>query len=82
MSRTSFAVRFQKALEMTPMDYVTKWRMEIAKKILKSPGSALSDAAEGAGYASDSAFARSCKKETGTTPAEFRRGVLADGSNL
>ena len=82
MSRTSFAVRFQKALEMTPMDYVTKWRMEIAKKVLVTPGSALADAAESAGYASDSAFARSFKRETGTSPAEYRRSVLADGSQV
>ena len=60
-------------MEMTPMDYATKWRVEIAKKALLTPGSSLTDAAESAGYASDSAFARTFKKETGVTPAEFRR---------
>lgn len=73
MSRTGFAVQFQKLMLMSPMEYVTTWRMEIAKKVLKQAGGALSDAAESAGYASDSAFARAFKKETGQTPAEFRR---------
>ncbi|WP_299831041.1 AraC family transcriptional regulator [uncultured Roseobacter sp.] len=73
MSRTSFAVSFQKKMSMTPMEYVTGWRMEMAKKILQRPDTSLSDAAESAGYASDSAFARVFKKETGMTPARFRQ---------
>ncbi len=73
MSRTSFAVQFQKMMTMTPMEYVTRWRMEIAKKILQQPGSSLTDAAENAGYASDSSFTRVFKKETGLKPAEFRK---------
>ena len=73
MSRTSFAVQFQKMMTMTPMEYVTRWRMEIAKKVLQQPGSSLTEAAESAGYASDSSFTRVFKKETGMTPAKFRR---------
>ncbi|MGC3937950.1 AraC family transcriptional regulator [Roseobacter sp. EG26] len=73
MSRTSFAVLFQKKMDMTPMQYVTSWRIEIAKKHLVDPSNTLTDAAEYAGYASDSAFARVFKKETGMTPASFRR---------
>ncbi len=73
MSRTSFAVQFQKTMSMTPMEYVTRWRMELAKKVLQEPGTSLSEAAETAGYASDSSFTRVFKKETGMTPAEFRK---------
>jgi AraC family transcriptional activator of mtrCDE len=72
MSRTSFAVLFQRKMEMTPMQYATSWRMEVAKKHL-SENRSLSDAAERVGYASDSAFARVFKKETGMTPAGFRK---------
>lgn len=73
MSRTSFAVLFQKKMAMTPMQYVTGWRIEIAKRLLSNPANSLTDAAEGAGYASDSAFSRVFKKETGMTPAGFRK---------
>lgn len=75
MSRTSFAVLFQKKMAMTPLQYVTSWRIEIAKKILVSPSGNLSDAAECAGYASDSAFARVFKKETGFTPAQYKSQI-------
>lgn len=77
MSRTAFAVLFQKIMDMTPMAYVTAWRMEIAKKTLVQPGTSLTDAAECAGYASDAAFSRAFKKETGQTPAEFKREGFA-----
>ena len=78
MSRTSFAVLFQKKMVMTPMQYVTSWRIEIAKKLLSNPATTLTDAAEGAGYASDSAFSRVFKKETGLTPAGFKRFDRSD----
>ncbi len=78
MSRTSFAVAFQKKMAMTPMDYVTAWRIEIAKQALLDPSNTLSDVAERAGYASDSAFARVFKKETGLTPAGFKKQAIAD----
>lgn len=77
MSRTGFAVQFQKLMLMSPMEYVTAWRMEIAKKVLQQGSASLTDAAEGAGYASDSAFTRAFKKETGQTPAEFRKSIAA-----
>ena len=80
MSRTSFAVQFQKSMDMTPIDYVTKWRMEIAKKVLLTAGASLTDAAESAGYASDSAFARMFKKETGMSPAAFRKSARGAGT--
>ncbi|MEP2945863.1 MAG: AraC family transcriptional regulator [Lentilitoribacter sp.] len=76
MSRTSFAVLFQKKMNMTPLQYMTSWRMEIAKKALAVPTNNLSDAAESAGYASDSAFARVFKKETGYTPAQFKSQLM------
>jgi AraC-like DNA-binding protein len=73
MSRTSFAVLFQKKMSMTPMQYVTSWRMEVAKKLLGDPRKTLTDVAEQSGYASDSAFARVFKREIGHTPAAFRK---------
>ena len=77
MSRTSFAVAFQKQMAITPMDYVTSWRMELAKQALLDPINSLTDVAECVGYASESAFARVFKKETGFTPASFKRSELA-----
>lgn len=80
MSRTSFAVQFHKAMNMTPMEYATTWRMELAKRVLQDPGASLTEAAEKAGYASDSSFTRVFKKETGMTPAEFRKSQTLNRS--
>ena len=80
MSRAGFAAQFQKQMRMSPMEYVTTWRMEIAKKTLQKANTSLTDAAESAGYASNSAFTRAFKKETGQTPAEFRKGAAAGRS--
>lgn len=80
MSRTSFAVLFQKMMTMTPMEYVTSWRMEVAKKTLRQSGTNLADAAESAGYASESAFTRAFKNETGMTPTGFKKTVLAENA--
>ena len=77
MSRTNFAVQFQKKMAMPPMQYVSAWRMEIAKQCLADPANSLSDTAENAGYASDSAFARVFKKEVGMTPASFRKQIAS-----
>ena len=77
MSRTNFAVQFQKKMALSPMQYVSSWRMEIAKICLADPSNSLSDTAESAGYASDSAFSRVFKKEIGLTPANYRKHILA-----
>ena len=61
---------------------VTAWRIEVAKKLLMVPKNTLTDAAEGAGYASDSAFARVFKKETGLTPAGFKKSAIAVHSSM
>ncbi|KAJ54448.1 AraC family transcriptional regulator [Actibacterium mucosum KCTC 23349] len=81
MSRTSFAVLFQKKMAMTPMEYVTAWRVEVAKQMLAKPAVAMAEVAESAGYASDSAFARVFKKETGLSPASFRKLASADAAH-
>ena len=78
MSRTSFAVLFQKKMAMTPMEYVTSWRVEIAKRMLAHPSTKMAEVAERAGYASDSAFSRVFKKETGLTQAGFRKIASAE----
>lgn len=74
LSRTGFAERFVERLGVTPMGYVTAWRMQIARAALAERGVGVAEAAELAGYASESAFSRAFRKELGAPPAAFRRG--------
>ncbi len=72
LSRTGFAERFSSKLGVTPMAYVTSWRMQIAREALAQRGSSVAEAAAISGYASESSFSRVFKKEIGVPPAAFR----------
>ncbi len=75
MSRTSFAARFSQALSMSPLAYITHWRMQIAKRALESTDAAIISIAEQVGYQSEAAFGRVFKKHSGTGPAAYRRNA-------
>lgn len=72
LSRTGFAVTFARKMGVTPMQYLTSWRMQIARQGLAEHHLNVSDAAALIGYASDSAFSRVFKKEVGISPAAYR----------
>lgn len=73
LSRTGFAERFAARIGVTPMGYVTSWRMQIAREALATRGLSVAEAAEVSGYASESAFSRVFRKEIGLPPAAFRQ---------
>ena len=73
MSRTAFSQAFAQKIGATPMQYATAWRMQLAREALAGEGVSVAEAAEVAGYASESAFRRVFKKEIGAPPAAFRR---------
>lgn len=75
LSRTGFAQSFSEKLGITPMSYVTSWRMQIAREALVQRRLSVAEAAEISGYASESAFSRVFKKETGQSPAACRQGT-------
>ena len=72
LSRTGFAQQFSQKMGMTPMHYLTTWRMQIARHCLAEQQMVVSEVAAIVGYQSDAAFARAFKKEVGVTPAAYR----------
>ncbi|MCV6584816.1 MAG: AraC family transcriptional regulator [Marinibacterium sp.] len=72
LSRTGFAVMFSDKMGLTPMHYLTAWRMQIARQALERPGPSIAEVAVQVGYRSESAFSRVFKKEVGITPAAYR----------
>ena len=72
LSRTGFAERFSSRIGVTPMSYVTAWRMQIAREALAERGLSVAETAELSGYASESSFSRVFKKEIGHSPAAYR----------
>jgi AraC-like DNA-binding protein len=73
MSRSSFAGKFSAMTKSTPLDYVTSWRMNKAKKLLAEGTENLSGIANLVGYQSEAAFSKAFKREFGQPPGVFRR---------
>ena len=73
VSRTSFATRFSRTMSMTPLAYITHWRMQIARQALAETSAPIIQIAEAASYQSEAAFGRVFKKHFGAAPATYRR---------
>lgn len=78
-SRTLFAERFRERMGLSPMKYLTAWRMQKARRLLASGNDPVGVVARRVGYVSDSAFNRSFREHFGSPPGAWRRGDDADG---
>ena len=81
MSRSSFAARFKKLVGMTPMAYITRWRMQKAKELLVSTELPLAVISERVGYASEAAFTRAFKRQFKKNPGAMRKALLLENGN-
>lgn len=77
LSRSSLAARFQQSLTMSPMAYVTLWRLQIARRLLADTTLSIIEIAERSGYGSEAAFGRVFKRYFNVAPATFRREMRA-----
>jgi AraC-like DNA-binding protein len=75
MSRSAFASRFLQLVGVPPIEYLSTWRMRLAKSALTSSKVPMIDIAEIAGYQSVSAFSTAFKRETGISPTLYVRSL-------
>ena len=73
VSRTLLSTKFNTCLAITPLGYITQWRMLLAKRKLIESDQPIIDIAESVGYHSEAAFGRVFKKYFDTGPATYRR---------
>lgn len=73
MSRSAFFKRFRKEVGVPPMEYVTGWRMALAKDLLVRQEATLVDIATRVGYTSASAFSVAFTRHVGVTPGAYAR---------
>ncbi|MEJ2694016.1 MAG: AraC family transcriptional regulator [Candidatus Thiodiazotropha sp.] len=73
MSRSAFAARFNGLMEMTPMQYLTRWRMTLANERFLTSNESVAQVAESSGYRSEVAFSKVFKKHLGYGPGEARK---------
>ena len=79
MSRTSFSTLFSELMGTTPMQYLTSWRMEVARSLLHAQFLTLSEVAERVGYGSQASFTKVFREAVGMTPGAYRDAVVTLG---
>ncbi len=72
MSRSAFAVRFKELVGEAPLEYLTRWRMYQASRLLRDGKRKQYEVAKLVGYDSDGAFNKAFKRVLGVTPGEYR----------
>ena len=75
-SRSEFAERFACFVGIPPMQYLAKWRMQLASGLLANNSNVASVAAE-VGYGSEASFSRAFKKMVGVPPSVWRDQRMA-----
>ena len=78
-SRTIFAQRFKALVGLTPMAYLTEWRMMTAAQRLRESNMPISEIALAVGYGSGTSFGTAFRKTFGVAPSVYaRQGKAAD----
>lgn len=74
MSRTAFATRFIHYVGVPPMQYLARWRLQLAGRLLERPEVSIAQAGAEVGYETEAAFNRAFKKFVGIPPGAWRKG--------
>jgi len=73
LSRSALAQRFTDLLGQPPMQYLARWRLQVAAQELLIGSKSLAAVAAQVGYDSEAAFSRAFKREFGMPPAGWRK---------
>ncbi|WP_226583891.1 AraC family transcriptional regulator [Acuticoccus sediminis] len=73
MSRSAFFARFSRTIGLTPMSYLTSWRMALAQRLLSDHPPDVAQVARRVGYSSASTFSIAFLRHTGISPARYIR---------
>lgn len=78
LSPSRFAARFRETMGESVMDYVGRWRANVACRLLRETELPLEEVASRVGYGSAPAFSRAFKAQLGRAPAQWRRAEAGD----
>lgn len=70
MSRSAFSTRFTRRVGKPPLDYLTSWRMLLARQLLRERDTDIASVAREVGYLSQSAFGHAFKRTFGHSPRQ------------
>lgn len=73
LSRSAFFERFTRMVGVAPMEYLSAWRMAVAKDLLRHDDLGLAEVAERVGYSSASTFSTAFSRHVGQSPSRYAR---------
>ena len=85
VSRSALDAHFRQVLGLSPIRYLTEWRMHLARDLLASTDLGVASVARRVGYDAEEAFSRAFKRHSGAAPTQWRgrhhlrHGSAADG---
>ncbi|MEZ0541072.1 GlxA family transcriptional regulator [Fibrella arboris] len=82
ISRRNFDRRFSKATGNTPVEYLQRVKVEVAKKSLEKGRKSIFEVMEEVGYSDDKAFREVFKKITSLSPLEYRAKYNREASSV
>lgn len=77
MSRSAFAARFTELVGDSAGRYVARWRMRLARTMLRGTQDPIAAIADRVGYESEASFCRAFKRMFGSSPGAVRRSAAA-----
>lgn len=77
LSRSAFAERFTELMGVSPMHYLSNWRLQIAARLIEGQNMSIAQAAAKVGYESEAAFNRAFKRQVGVPPGAWRKSRLS-----
>lgn len=77
LSPSRFSARFAASFGESCMAYVAKWRINVARHLLRSTDRSIGEIALQVGYQNVPAFTRAFKRFLGTAPAAWRTQIMA-----
>lgn len=80
LSRSVLADRFTTLLGVPPMQYLKRWRLTVAARLLRGERTSVLQVAEAVGYESEASFSRAFKDAYGLPPGIWRKRTGVEGA--
>ncbi len=75
LSRSAFFSRFRRTVGETPTEYLTRWRIHLATKLLREEDCSVAAAGRQVGYATEAAFSNAFLRVMGVRPGAYRKAA-------
>lgn len=73
MSRSSFFSRFRTTVGESPGEYLTRWRIHVASRLLRDERGSVAAVAKRVGYGTEAAFSNAFLRVVGVRPGAYKR---------